>query len=125
MSLICQQALQNEISNREPNLRLVLDKGQHMKDTASPMSDVSDLNDQLEGLKGEWKKLKMMVADNDSKIKEANKHAERFQADADTMLAWLAINEEKLDSAAPVGLDKELVAKQLKEAQVFPLGLLA
>ena len=82
------------------------------------MSDVSDVTEQLDGLRGEWKKLKLKVGERDARLREANRHAERFQADADTMLAWLQLNEDKLAAAAPVGLDKEVVAKQLKEAQV-------
>ena len=88
------------------------------------MSDVSDLSDQLDGLKGEWKKLKVKAVDRDAKLKEAAKHAKHFHTDADNMLAWLQLNEEKLDGASPVGLEKDVVAKQLKETQVcFQLKL--
>ena len=47
------EAMQNELSNQEPELRLLLDKGAHVIDLASPGSDVSDLSDQIDSIKGE------------------------------------------------------------------------
>ena len=49
------QALQTDMSNKEPDLRLLLDKGQRMVDQASPMSDMSDLSDKLDSMRSSWK----------------------------------------------------------------------
>ena len=114
------QGLQNELSNREPDLRLLLDKGQRMVDQASPLSDISDISDKMESMRTGWRKLKDKVADRKSKLKAANKHAEKFQGDMDTMLAWLGLEEEKLAKAGPMGLDKETLTRQVKDAQVQP-----
>ena len=58
------------------------------------------------------------MADRNRKLKEASKHADKFQGDLDTMALWLEFNEEKLALAAVPGLQKDVVAKQLKDAQV-------
>ena len=113
--------LTSEVTAKEPDLRLILDKGQKMMDSASPMSDISDLSEKLEGLKQEHKGLKDKLAERANKLKEANRLANKFQGDADLMKAWLELNEEKLDSAAPIDIDEDIVNKQLKEAQVSAL----
>ena len=118
------KALQTDMSNKEPELRLLLDKGQHMIDHASPMSDVSDLSDKVDGMRSNWKSLREKMAERNSKLKEVGKHSEKFHDDLDTMLLWLQLNEEKLESAAAVGLDKDTVAKQLKDAQALQTELL-
>ena len=46
------EAMQNELSNQEPDLRLLLDKGASMVELATPESDVSDLSDKLDSIKG-------------------------------------------------------------------------
>ena len=97
---------------------MVLDKGHKLTSSASPMSDVSDISEKLDGIKSEWKKLKEKVTDRAGKLKEANKHAEKFRADMDKMIVWLGLNEETLEKASPVDLDRDMVNKQLKEAQV-------
>ncbi len=47
------QALQSELGSREPELTLLLDKGQKLVDSAasSPLSDVSDLSETLDSLR--------------------------------------------------------------------------
>ena len=108
------------MANREPDLRLLLDKGQRMVDQASPMSDISDISDKMEGMRTGWRKLKDKAADRKSKLKATNKHAEKFQGDLDTMVAWLGMEEEKLAKAGPADMDKEAVDRNLKDAQVRP-----
>ena len=115
---MCFQAIANEVSNREPDLRLILDKGQKMVDTASPMSDISDLSDKIEGLRSEWKNLQAKVTERQGVLKEARRLADKFYADADMLNAWLQMTEDKLDALGPVSLDEEEANKQLKEAQV-------
>ena len=66
---------------------------------------------------GEWRRLKDRLADQTSKLKEASRHSDKFQGDLETLEAWLDFSHERLVSAAPMGLDKETVARQLKEAQ--------
>ncbi len=110
--------LSKEVGNKDPDLKLLLDKGHKMVDSASPMSDMSDLSEQLDGLQSEYKALKDKIAEREKKLKDANQLAERFQGDADLMKAWLELNEEKLANAGPITVDENAVNKQLKEAQV-------
>lgn len=112
------EGLQNEMSDREPDLRLLLDKGQRMMDQASPTSDISDIADKLEAMRNAWRKLKDEAADRKAKLQAVNKHAEKFQSDLEMMQAWLSLEEEKMEKADPPALDKDTVARQLKEAQV-------
>lgn len=88
-----------------------------MVDSASPMSDVSDLSDRLDSLSGEWKKLKGKVDDRKGKLKDVQRLAEKFYENADILKAWLVMHEEKLGSFEPVHLEEDLVNKQLKESQ--------
>ncbi len=97
------QALQNELSNKEPDLRLLLDKGQKMIENASPVSDVSDLSDRVEGIRDEWQSLKRALSDRDLRIREANKMADKFYSDADLLSAWLSLHEDKLNNFPSIG----------------------
>lgn len=113
------QALQNELSTRDPDLRLLLDKGQRMLDEASPMSDVSDLSDKMDGFKTELGRLKDKVSRRSAKLKSANKLAGSFQGNLDTLRLWLGLNEEKLSEMGPVGLDRNTIVQQIQETQAL------
>ena len=110
--------MESEITNKDSDLRLLLTKGQTLVDTASPMSDVSDLSDRLDSIKSEYGKIKRKSSQKKDKFKECNKMANKFQGDLDLLSAWLQLNEEKVTAMPPVGLKKNIIAKQLKDAQV-------
>ena len=99
------QALQNELGNKEPDMTLLLDKGQKILDSASasPVSDVSDLSEKLESLRDGWKELRHAASERDLRLKEADKLADQFHSDADLLAAWLNLAEEKLGNAPVVG----------------------
>ena len=88
-----------------------------MVDSASPMSDVSDLSDKLDSLSGDWKKLKTKVDDRKNKLRDVQQLADRFNGNADILRAWLAMSEEKLGNCEPVHMEEDVLNKQLKEAQ--------
>ena len=99
------QALQNELDSKEPDMNLLLDKGQKIVDSAStsPMSDVSDLSEKLESLREGWKELHRVASERDLRLKEADKLADQFHSDADLLAAWLNLAEEKLNNVPTVG----------------------
>ena len=116
--LFLPQALQNELHNKEPELRAILDKAEQTLEQASPLSDVSDLTDKVDAVRGEWAKLKTKASDRQQHLKDVHRHAQKFQADLDTMQMWLNLEEDKLEKADAISLDKPVLSKQLKEAQV-------
>ena len=93
-------------------------------DEASPMSDISDLSEKMDGMRSEWGKLKDKVSTRGSKVKTASKQATKFHADLETMKLWLKLTEDKLTSAGPVALDKDAISRQLKESQSLQAELL-
>ena len=58
------------------------------------------------------------LSEKNQQLKETSRKAHKFQADLNQMLAWVNLTKEKLDGAGDVGLNKEMLNKQLKEAQV-------
>lgn len=106
--------------SREPELRLLLERGQKMCDQMTPTSeDVATLVTELDAAKSKLHRLHDRASDKNTKLKEASKRAGKFYDDLETMLAWLSLNGEKIGALPDIGLDRTTTAKQLKEAQTM------
>jgi chromosome segregation ATPase len=111
--------MENEIQRREPDLRLLLEKGNRvLSDTSlSPMSAISDISDTIDAIKSEEKRLKQKLKDKAAKVRQANAVAEKFHQDLGLLDGWLKNQEEKVDGLPAVGPNMEAVGKQLKTVQ--------
>lgn len=123
---MCFQMMQNELQHREPDLRLLLEKGQKVltDSSLSPMSDTSELSDTINSIQTEQRKLKDKLKNRSSKVKQAASHAEKFQTDLDIMEKWLGHQEERLQSQEAVSSDPEQMAKQVKDAHSLHIEML-
>ncbi|CAH1803324.1 unnamed protein product [Owenia fusiformis] len=112
-----QEGLQNDLSSKEGEFQSLLKKATSLIDLASDGSDTTPIQDKQKMLKAEWDKLQKAAAERKEKLKECNKAVDKYQADHDHLVHWLEFNEEKLNNMDPVGLTKDVLLKQLKEAQ--------
>ena len=103
---------------KEADVKQLLAQGQKFVDTAAPLADIADLKSKLEKLRGDWRDVKDKSGDRHEKMKTAGKLDENFHDHLNLMLGWLQYNEEKLEHLSSIELNRDVVAKQLKDAQV-------
>ena len=89
-----------------------------MLEEAAPMTDMSAVSEKLDTLRADKHKLKQELDERSEKLKLANTAVEKFETMADTLAAWLAIQEERLAAIGNPAMEEAALDAQLKEAQV-------
>ena len=82
------------------------------------MTDMSAITEKLDSLRAEKHKLKQKLDERSERLKQANQAVEKFETSANTLGAWLSIQEERLAAIGVPTMDEAVVDDQLKEAQV-------
>lgn len=107
-----------EIQDRGAEVRDILRKGNKSLDSLPPSRHAKELADKLEDIKLEWEDVNRQANQRSQQIDASQKHAQNFQDQLDKILMWLGIDNDKLAKIHPKSLDKDVVAKKLKDAQV-------
>ena len=120
--------LQNEVTDRDAEVRQLLDKGNKLLEDAahSPggSSNVADLQDAIDVIRSEQRKLKDGLKDKSARLKQASAHAQKFNADLDVLQRWLTLQEGKIQTSESLSLDPDSVAQQIKDMQALQNELL-
>ena len=120
--------LQNEVTDRDAEVRQLLDKGNKLLEDAahSPggSSNVADLQDAIDVIRSEQRKLKDGLKDKSARLKQASAHAQKFNADLDVLQRWLTLQEGKIQTSESLSLDPDSVAQQIKDMQTLQNELL-
>lgn len=115
----CLQLITQDINERGTEVRDILRKGNKLLDTMPPSKHSKELAEKLEDIKTEWEELNRQALQRSQQIEASQKHGQNFQEQLDKILMWLNIDNEKLANIVPKSLDKDVVAKKLKDAQVI------
>jgi len=111
------QGIQNELQNREPEVRLLFERGQRFMDQSPSDATSAGVPSTLDAVKAKWRSVRDEASDKASKLREASKRSEVFNTELETMLAWLAMSEDKIASVSAVGVSRDAVARQLTDVQ--------
>ena len=106
---LCLQTLASEMTSKEADLHVLLDKGRRRPGGDAGGSD---------RLWGEWRGVKAAVGARGERLRAAAGHADRLQAEADGLAAWLQLSGEKCAAIWPHALRKADVTRHLTDAQV-------
>lgn len=102
------------MTSREPELRVLFEKGQKMADS---VDSSSNLGNRLDSAKASWNRLREKATEKNARVKEISKQVAKFYDDVETMLAWLGLSADKVASLPGISLDRKTAARQLEEAQ--------
>ena len=89
-----------------------------MLDEAAPMTDMSAVTDKLDTLRSDKHRLKQQLDERSQRLKRASEAVEKFETTADTLSAWLDIQDDRLQAIGQPAMDEGVVDAQLKDAQV-------
>lgn len=103
------------MTSREPELRLLFEKGQKMSDSVDSSS--TNLSSRLDSAKSSYNRLREKATEKNAKVKDVSKQAAKFYDDLETMSAWLGLRADKVASLPSISLDRKTAARQLEEAQ--------
>lgn len=107
-----------DLSNHLPELKELLLKGNKILDNSTPSPQSQDLEDKLQDIKAQWEELNKTANQRGQKIDASVKHAQSFEDQLEKQLLWLQIAGDRLKGTTPKSLDKEVIARKLKDAQV-------
>jgi nitrate/nitrite-specific signal transduction histidine kinase len=113
------QLISQDIQDRGAEVRDILRKGNKLLDTLPPSKHTKELAEKLEDIKAEWEELNRQAYQRAQQIDASQKHAQNFQDQLDKILLWLSMDDEKLAGIVPKSLDKDVIARKLKDAQVI------
>lgn len=103
--------------NREPEVRLLLERGQRFVDQSPAEASTAGVVSALEAAKSKWNSVRDEANDKAGKLREASRRSDVFNTELDTMLAWFAMAEEKVSSSSAIGNSRDAVARQLTDVQ--------
>ena len=107
-----------DISDHGPEIQDVLRQAQKLQETYTPSEKTTELARQAAALEADWEEVNVLANQRAQQVDESMRHAVAFKDQLDHMLLWLQLKEDKLKDITPTSLDKNTVAKKLKDAQV-------
>jgi len=102
---------------REPELRLLLERGQRCAEQSSAGTAAADVSAALEAAKTTWRTVREKANNKSAQLREVNRRAEVFHAELGMMLTWLGISENKLESVTSPSVSRDSIARQLTDIQ--------
>jgi len=111
------QGIQNELSTREPEVRQLLERGQHCAEQSSAGTAAADVSAALDAAKTAWRTVREKANTKSAQLREVNRRAEVFHAELGMMLTWLGMSEKKLASVTTPSISRDTIARQLTDMQ--------
>ncbi|OWF34915.1 Dystonin [Mizuhopecten yessoensis] len=127
--ILKEQALQQsltakDISEHLPEFKDILKKAQQLLDTQTPSEHTEELANRVQAIKADWEELNKLANQRGQQIDASVKHATTFQDQMDNMLVWLQMKEDRLKDSSSVSMDRDGLAKKLKDAQSLQADML-
>ncbi|CAH2057366.1 unnamed protein product, partial [Iphiclides podalirius] len=107
------EPLYRDLTRREHEIIMLLDKGREMEKKPSHQG----LRKDLDRIQTQWDKLKRETVDRYNRLQTAMEHCRKYGKAQESFLPWLAEAEERLEKLPPAAFTKKEVEKQLRELQ--------
>ncbi|CAB3229877.1 unnamed protein product [Arctia plantaginis] len=107
------EPLYRELTQKEHELIMLLDKGREMEKKPAHQN----LRKDLDRIQAQWDKLKREAVDRYTRLQTAMEHCRKFHKAQESFTPWLSDAEDRLNKLPATGFTKKEVEKQLKELQ--------
>ncbi|KAH9633161.1 hypothetical protein HF086_013784 [Spodoptera exigua] len=107
------EPLYRELTQREHELIMLLDKGREMEKKPAHQG----LRKELDRIQTQWDKLKRETVDRYTRLQTAKEHCRKFHKAQESFVPWLSDLEDRLAKLPAIAFTKKEVEKQLKELQ--------
>ncbi|XP_063369716.1 dystonin [Cydia amplana] len=107
------EPLYREVTQREHELIMLLDKGREMEKKPAHQG----LRKDLDRVQAQWEKLKRETHDRHTRLQAAMEHCRKYSKAQENFLPWISEAEERISKLPPAVFTKRDVEKQLRELQ--------
>ncbi|XP_047035656.1 uncharacterized protein LOC124641568 isoform X30 [Helicoverpa zea] len=107
------EPLYRELTQREHELIMLLDKGREMEKKPAHQN----LRKDLDRIQTQWDKLKRETVDRHTRLQTAMEHCRKFHKAQESFVPWLSDLEDRLAKLPATAFTKKEVEKQLRELQ--------
>ncbi|KAF9797759.1 hypothetical protein SFRURICE_017954 [Spodoptera frugiperda] len=107
------EPLYRELTQREHELIMLLDKGREMEKKPAHQG----LRKDLDRIQTQWDKLKRETVDRYTRLQTAKEHCRKFHKAQESFVPWLSDLEDRLAKLPATAFTKKEVEKQLRELQ--------
>ncbi|XP_060807170.1 uncharacterized protein LOC106135826 isoform X13 [Amyelois transitella] len=107
------EPLYRDLTQREHELIMLLDKGREMEKKPAHQG----LRKDLDRIQTQWEKLKREIVDRYTRLQTAMEHCRKYSKAQESFVPWLGEAEERLAKLPPAAFNKKDVEKQLRELQ--------
>ncbi|XP_063388361.1 microtubule-actin cross-linking factor 1 [Cydia fagiglandana] len=107
------EPLYREVTQREHELIMLLDKGREMEKKPAHQG----LRKDLDRVQTQWEKLKRETHDRHTRLQAAMEHCRKYSKAQENFLPWISEAEERISKLPPAVFTKRDVEKQLRELQ--------
>ncbi|XP_026728109.1 dystonin isoform X27 [Trichoplusia ni] len=107
------EPLYRDLTQREHELIMLLDKGREMEKKPAHQS----LRKDLDRIQTQWDKLKRETVDRYTRLQTAMEHCRKFHKAQESFVPWLSDLEDRLAKLPDTTFTKKEVEKQLRELQ--------
>ncbi|XP_022818701.1 dystonin isoform X20 [Spodoptera litura] len=107
------EPLYRELTQREHELIMLLDKGREMEKKPAHQG----LRKDLDRIQAQWDKLKRETVDRYTRLQTAKEHCRKFHKAQESFVPWLSDLEDRLAKLPATAFTKKEVEKQLRELQ--------
>ncbi|CAG9792786.1 unnamed protein product [Diatraea saccharalis] len=109
------EPLYRELSQREHELIMLLDKGREMEKKPS----YQGLRKDLDRIQTQWDKLKREIVDRYTRLQTAMEHCRKYSKAQESFLPWLSSAEERVAQLPPTAFTRREVEAQLRQLQLL------
>lgn len=110
------QYFQNEVEHMRPALQGVNQGGHELINLERTKQSV--ILETLDRVNKDWQTLCLKLMNTSAKFDELQEQCQRFHAVLKTITVWLDVTEETLVTMEPVGVDPDVLGKQISEDKV-------
>ncbi|XP_053618598.1 uncharacterized protein shot isoform X36 [Plodia interpunctella] len=107
------EPLYRDLTQREHELIMLLDKGREMEKKPAHQG----LRKDLDRIQSQWDKLKREIVDRYTRLQTAMEHCRKYSKAQESFVPWLGEAEERLAKLPPTAFNKKDVEKRLRELQ--------
>ncbi|XP_037296445.1 microtubule-actin cross-linking factor 1 isoform X21 [Manduca sexta] len=107
------EPLYRDLTQREHELIMLLDKGREMEKKPAHQN----LRKDLDRIQTQWDKLKRETVDRHTRLQTAMEHCRKFHKAQESFVPWLSDAEDRLAKLPDAAFTKKEVEKQLRELQ--------
>ncbi|XP_072947993.1 microtubule-actin cross-linking factor 1 isoform X4 [Epargyreus clarus] len=108
------EPLYRDLTQREHEIIMLLDKGREMEKKPAHQN----LRKDLDRIQTQWDKLKRETVDRHNRLQAAMEHCRKYSKAQESFLPWLADAEERLARLPPAAASRKDVERQLRDLQL-------